>query len=134
MKVLQTLHEMMQNNPSIEESIIGDIDWTSSEVPQEDMTKWDKFHNTGLLKESSFPAFKKASELALGVKFPIRAMRKIDTKHGLSMLVQSDDFSMLLPHRFRDLPIPENVDGRFFMIVGFKKCKNGRETPMIRFD
>lgn len=152
---METLQQLFQSDLAIEGAIIDGVIWGNAGTVQADPSQWNKFADVGLFKDVNFPPFKKASEIQLGVKYPIRGMTKMVLKHGPSVsisqtngivsfsksdcffnqiLVQSDDFSMFLPHRFKDLEVPESVEGRFFTIVGFKKCQNAKETPLIRFD
>ncbi len=103
--VLQTIHEMMANDPSIEASIIDDFNWDQAVVPpatvpaapapqNDESAKWEKFIDIGLFSSTNLPPFRKAKEISAGVKYPIRAMKKVFLKHGETVshtISQSDE-------------------------------------------
>lgn len=85
METLQTIQQMMEADPTIQAAIIDGMEWEGPASPQEEAAKWGRFSDVGLFKDSSLPPFKKASEIPLGVKYPIRAMEKLKLKHGQSV-------------------------------------------------
>lgn len=94
MKVLQTVQEMMANDPALESIFNDGSNWefspatpataaATTPAPQiSEFGKWEQFSDIGLFSSTSFPPFRKAKDIQVGVKFPIRAMRKVTLKHG----------------------------------------------------
>lgn len=90
MKVLQTIQEMMQNDPTIVGALIDDMDTWEGAGPSHEQQNiqnetWEQFSNVGLLKNDNLPPIKKASEVELGRKYPMRALKRITLKHGTSV-------------------------------------------------
>lgn len=80
---------MMNEDPSIEAAIIDDFDqWDgviTQQISETEASKWEKFGDVGLFKNIDLPPIKKASEVTIGVKFPLRSIKKLTLKHGASV-------------------------------------------------
>lgn len=90
MKNMQTIQEMMQNDPTIVDVIFDSMDTWEGAGPSHQQQNnqneaWEKFSDVGLLKDVNLPPIKKASEIDLGRKYPMRALKRITLKHGVSV-------------------------------------------------
>lgn len=87
MKTMETLTQMFQNDPTIDVALIEGMEWESIGITQHEASKWDKFSDVGLFKDANLPPLKKPTEIALGEKFPIRSIKKLTLKHGVSVII-----------------------------------------------
>lgn len=109
MKTMQTLQEIFQSDPTIEAAIIQGMDWETTPDAQADNSKWAKFADVGLFNDANLPPFKKASDVPRGVKYPIRAMKKMNLKHGasvsISQVYEMQCFNIIFRNRFSFKPM-----------------------------
>lgn len=96
MKSLKVLQDLLSSDPNIEATIIDNIIWDLAEgssdpapsavvsvVPDAtSIEKWTKFNETGLFSVSSFPPFRKAKQIAIGTRYPVKDLKKVTLKHG----------------------------------------------------
>lgn len=95
---------------------------------------WSEWRNVGQMNYTKYPPVRHVSQLEFGKKYPIKGFHRVNDTSNL-IIMESDDFSIFLPKRLCDLPIPRDFTSRYFVVRRMVPCKNDKErfTPLLDF-
>lgn len=94
---------------------------------------WKEWSDIGQMNYTDHPPTRHVTQLKVGVKYPIVGFRRIEKKD--LVIMDSEEFGIFLPKRLVNQPLPKDVSNRFFVVRGFKPCKNDKNkvTPLLDF-